>query len=351
MDNKKLKSIMQDALEKEISPAQIELWPAVKNHLVARKHPLFQQGEKMNLSQSRRTLRFGRNLHNNRCAVDGGLHLPPGPCSGADHPAVLYPRPERYASGSDRTTVEMGRADNAWHTSTHRNAPAQPHRFCFFRRLRRFSHPEMFHRADSRSQVNFTIKELGTIPERLYFIGALSRPEGVYLLYDTVDHSGAISLRQSPWTGNPEQTAWKVGPSASVETVKINGLPGEYVRGSFTMNDGDPTIFWDGDKDIQTLHWVDQGVFIEMDSTGSVLPMERDSFVSLAETLTTRPISAGSPLLPTPNPEVGKYSGAYPDYILTIAEVGKQAGSTYGSQANYPNPCCSEAQPMTSKTR
>jgi hypothetical protein len=48
MENKKLKSIMQDALKKEIPPAQIELWPAVKNRLVARKHPLFRQGETMN---------------------------------------------------------------------------------------------------------------------------------------------------------------------------------------------------------------------------------------------------------------------------------------------------------------
>ncbi len=54
MENKTPKSIFQQELEQEISPAQIELWPAVRERLVARKHPLFQQGEKMSSNHFRR---------------------------------------------------------------------------------------------------------------------------------------------------------------------------------------------------------------------------------------------------------------------------------------------------------
>ncbi len=47
MDHKKIRSILQDALEEEIPPSQVQLWPAVKASLVAGKH-LLQQGENMN---------------------------------------------------------------------------------------------------------------------------------------------------------------------------------------------------------------------------------------------------------------------------------------------------------------
>ncbi|HLF90464.1 MAG TPA: hypothetical protein VI451_16065, partial [Anaerolineales bacterium] len=57
MDNKSIQSILQDALENEIPSSQVELWPAVKASLVAGKHPLIQQGEKMNTIKSRRIAR------------------------------------------------------------------------------------------------------------------------------------------------------------------------------------------------------------------------------------------------------------------------------------------------------
>jgi hypothetical protein len=177
-----------------------------------------------------------------------------------------------------------------------------------------------------RNKVNFTIKELGTIPEGLYFIGATGGPDGVYLLYDTVDHSGFISLKELPWADNPEQTAWQVGSSAIVETVDIGGLSGEYVKGLFSMKDGDTTMTWDENVDIQTLHWVDHGVFVEMQSGGSALSVDRNVFVSLAENLTTKPISAGSLPMPTPSPDTDTYSKAYPDYTLTLAEAEQRVG-------------------------
>ena len=52
MDNKNIKSILQDALEERVPSAQIELWPAVKASLVTGKHPLTGQGEKMNSNQT-----------------------------------------------------------------------------------------------------------------------------------------------------------------------------------------------------------------------------------------------------------------------------------------------------------
>ena len=57
MDDKKIQSILQDALEEEIPSSEIKLWPAVRASLVAGKRISTQQGEKMNLVNSRRASR------------------------------------------------------------------------------------------------------------------------------------------------------------------------------------------------------------------------------------------------------------------------------------------------------
>lgn len=54
MEKKTPKEIFQNALEKELPPGGPELWPHVQERLVARKHPLYQQGEKMKPNYLRR---------------------------------------------------------------------------------------------------------------------------------------------------------------------------------------------------------------------------------------------------------------------------------------------------------
>lgn len=57
MDDKNIKSILQEALEERIPSSQIELWPAVKGSLVSGKHQLTPQGETMNINKPRRISR------------------------------------------------------------------------------------------------------------------------------------------------------------------------------------------------------------------------------------------------------------------------------------------------------
>ena len=47
MDNKELKSILQDALEDQMPASQVNLLPAVQARLVARNKSILQQGENM----------------------------------------------------------------------------------------------------------------------------------------------------------------------------------------------------------------------------------------------------------------------------------------------------------------
>jgi hypothetical protein len=56
MDDKNIKSILQDALENEILSSQVDLWNPVKNRLVVLNHSITQQGVNMNRSRNNRWL-------------------------------------------------------------------------------------------------------------------------------------------------------------------------------------------------------------------------------------------------------------------------------------------------------
>ena len=172
-----------------------------------------------------------------------------------------------------------------------------------------------------RSKVDFTIKELGTIPVGLYFIGATGGPQMVVIVYNSADNSGAVSLIEQPWTGSPEQTAWQIGASAVVETVQVGNVTGEYVKGSYIYTPGDANEVWNPDLDYHSLHWAEDGIFFQMSASGE--KAGKAGLIALAESLTTRLVSAGLSPMPTATPDMEK-----PDIFqtLTIVEAEKQAG-------------------------
>jgi hypothetical protein len=175
-----------------------------------------------------------------------------------------------------------------------------------------------------RSKVDFKVSELGSIPAGLYFIGATGGPDRIFIKYEAEAHSGVLTIFESPWMGSPEQTAWPVGASAVVETVQIGSVKGEYVKGSFMLIDGEASVNWDPNLDIQTLHWVDKGVFFEMQVAGSAAQISRDAFATLARSLTTKTVAAASTSMPvTATPETIDVSSRFP---LSVSQAEEQAG-------------------------
>jgi hypothetical protein len=191
--------------------------------------------------------------------------------------------------------------------------------------------------AQIRSKVDFTVKELGIIPEGLYFTGATGGPDDVWIFYKSQDNSWGLSLNEEPWTGSTEQTSWEVGVSAVVETVQIGDITGEYVKGSFTMKDGDATVVWDPDLPIQNLHWMDNGVYFEMQIFDPSAQLDKKAFIALAESLTTDSVAAAltpMPMTPTPDAEDDTIYDEY--WKLTAAEAGEQAGFVVLEPARLP---------------
>ena len=191
-----------------------------------------------------------------------------------------------------------------------------------------------------RSMVNFPIKELGSVPDGVNLLGATGGPDQIYLIYDTPGHHGAIMLWQAPWTGSPDQTPWQVGASANVEAVTINGLSGEYVQGSFNYRDGQPTINWDASQDAQTMVWIENGILIEMQSSGTAMPLDRDKFVALGETLTTGPVAVKPTSLPiftaTPTLDALKMMNDIWHFI-SLGEAQEKAGFVLLLPAKLPD--------------
>ena len=175
-----------------------------------------------------------------------------------------------------------------------------------------------------RAKVNFTVKELNRIPTGLYFNGANDGPEMVTILYDSPDHSGGLALFEQPWTGKVQENVWPVGPGAAVETVQVGAVTGEYVQGSYVQNNGVGDAVWDPNLDSQELRWVENGVFFQME--GQISKVDKATFIELAANLTTDPVSATSPAMPTATPESNTVPSQSEYFPLTVAEAAQQAG-------------------------
>ncbi len=178
--------------------------------------------------------------------------------------------------------------------------------------------------AQIRSKVDFPIKELGVIPAPLYFVGATGEPDRVYIFYGTQDHSENLVLIEQPWIESSDQTPWIVGASAIVETVKIGSSTGEYVKGSFTYRSGETQEHWDADANNQILHWVEDGVFFQIINSG--VQLDQDSFIALAGSLTTGPVTAELTPIPETNTQTSESYDLSTNYPLTIPEAEKMAG-------------------------
>jgi hypothetical protein len=88
-----------------------------------------------------------------------------------------------------------------------------------------------------RSKVDFEIKELGVLPEGMYFGGATGGSDNVGFAYLYEDRlAGQLSVSVEP-KGRPSPYPWLVASSAVVEQVQIGDLPGEYYTGTLFQDE------------------------------------------------------------------------------------------------------------------
>lgn len=251
MENKKLKSIMQDALEKEISPAQIELWPDVKNRLVARKHPLFRQGENMN------TTLFIRRTALATLALMIAVSL-----------MAFTPQGRALAQG---ILQFFARAE----TDT---LPAQP----TYETIS--ESPRILNITAAEDQAGFDVLEPAFLPAGFVFQGASYTAEinTVIQQFGYAPEDIRLSIQQQPFTTLEAcYLCGLVGASAPVDAVQIDTATGEYAEGVWELTDAGPV--WHNDPYLKTLRWQEDGMAFEMIFMG--MELSKADLLAIAESL------------------------------------------------------------------
>ena len=125
------------------------------------------------------------------------------------------------------------------------------------------------------AQADFDVLEPGTFPSGMTFLGAAFDPslKIVSLSYGYSDTDRRILIKQQPvdFTDTCDLCG-VVGASASVESVQIGDVGGEYALGVWELTDTGPV--WRDDPYLTTIRWQKDGIAFELISMGTEVGKE-----------------------------------------------------------------------------
>jgi hypothetical protein len=313
--NETIQSILTHLTEEAVTSRKIDLWPSIRSHLQTSKTYSMQKENKMNTyKNNQRRMRVPAIILAIFILVV--VFFAATPLGNVWAQSVL----QFFTRGPNDTMPGYTAETQTWVEQTPGQAAATPTPFptqpgpAFAEKCGDLSNPTCAIE-EIRGQVSFTIYQLGTIPEGLYFVGATGSPVQVHIKYRTSDQSGQLLIDEEPWSGSLDQKPWQVGASADIKTVEIDGITAEYVKGTY-YTDGSSPAKWNPDADIEILRWVNKGVLFSMEKFGKQPPMDMDALTALIGSMTQKPV-AGLPTLPTQT--------ATEDPLLYIKEMYAQS--------------------------
>jgi hypothetical protein len=267
MDANKLRSILKDALEEEIPPPDVQLWPAVKASLVAGGRP--QQGGNMNTNRYRVPRLASAILVSVALLLALALVTPQGRTLAQGvlqlfkraEGTLFAPQPSRATTGEDNRPAPTAE-------------PPAP----------------LVSVGEAEAQAGFDVAELPYVPDGLTYLGARLYGNAVHLEYETQDRGGHLMIAQSE--GGFVQSDWDQVPAQAIVPVQIGEQDGELVRGMFVVYAGKKTARWNPDAPILRLRWVQDGVWFEMTKRGAaeaIAYLDQGALIDLAEGLAIRP--------------------------------------------------------------
>jgi hypothetical protein len=269
MDSKKIQSILQDALEEEIPSSQIKLWPAVKADLVAGKHQLPQQGEKMITVKPHRIPRLVLAI-SLIVALLVVAFITPQARSFAQSVLQFFARAESTTIPLQPSQAMTSEPDPSAPTAM----PPTP----------------LISVAEAEAQAGFSVAELPSVPDGFNYLGARLYGNAVSIEYEAQGRGGNLIIMQSQ--EGFYQSDWDKVPADAIVPVKIDELDGEFTQGTFVVYAGETSATWNPDAPILRLRWVKDGVWFEMTRFGDVKVTEhldQTVLVELAESLAIKP--------------------------------------------------------------
>jgi len=268
MDDKKIQSILQDALEEEIPSSEIKLWSTIKASLVAGRKSFVQQGEKMNDIQPRRLQRVALIVLMMVALATVALVTPPGRAF-AQNILEFFRRAESYERPLPPEQIPVT-VDAPAPTAM----PPAP----------------LVSMAEAEVLAGFDAKELPSDPQGFVFAGAMAGGGGISIQYESRSGGGALVINEST-TGFME-SEWDQAPAEFITPVRIGEWNAEIVQGSYVVYPGETTAKWNSDAPVIRLRWIEDGIWFEMAKFGnveSISYLDQAGLIALAESMVYKP--------------------------------------------------------------
>ena len=269
MNEKRIRSALQDALDEKIPASQIDLWPAVRANLVAGNHQKNQQGAKMNRKKMYRVRRFALASAMLVALIAAALLTPQG--------RALSQSILQFFTRSEDTTLPLAPSEIAGDEIDPSAPTAEPP-------------SPLISVAEAEAQVGFDVAELPVVPDGLDYLGARLYGDTVSVEYQTPDYAGHLIIMQSQQGFN--QSKWDSVPAQAIVPVKIGELDGEFIQGRFVVYVGETAGTWEPDAPILRLRWMQDGVWFEMTKSGyaeTLAYLDQARLIELAESLAVKP--------------------------------------------------------------
>lgn len=269
MNYKRIQSVLQDRLEKEIPSAQVDLWPAVKTNFLAGKQQQKQQGDKMKTIKLGQIPRYSL-LTLLLLALLALFFASPQGRSFAQSVLELFTRTENTTFPLEESQIVPAEPDQISATAL---PPAS-----------------LLSVAEAEKQVGFNIAELPYVPEGFDYLGARLYGKNVSIEYQAEDGGGHLIIMQSQ--DGFYQSNWDNVPEDAVIPVKIGETDGEFAQGTFVVYPEETVATWNPDASIMRLRWVNNGVWFEITKYGDTHTIEyldSTELLKLAESLTMQP--------------------------------------------------------------
>ncbi|MEJ2736754.1 MAG: hypothetical protein P8189_24850 [Anaerolineae bacterium] len=266
MNKKTIRSILEDALEEEIPPSEVNLWPAVRASLVAGNH---QQGETMKTKRRYSLPRVAFAVAVLVALLAAALLTPQGRAL-SQSILEFFARAEETAAPVAPSQSVAGEPGADAPTAE----PPAP----------------LISVAEAEAQAGFGVAELPFVPDGLDYLGARLYGDAVSIEYQTPSFEGHLIIMQSQ--EGFVQSEWDRVPADAVVPVRIGEWDGEFVEGTFVVYAGETVGTWNPDAPMLRLRWVQDGVWFEMTKTGNaeaLAYLDRAGLIELAESLAIRP--------------------------------------------------------------
>jgi hypothetical protein len=265
MEDKKIQSILRDALEEEFPSSQVNLWTAVEERLVAGKQQTRQQGEKMNTTETLRIPRFAFAILIVLTLLILAFATPQGRSIAQNILQFFTPAGSTTFPLQD-SQIAAGEPDQSAPTA----APPSP----------------LLSVEEAEEAVGFNAAELPFVPDGYNYLGARLYGDTISIEYAAQGNGSTLLIQQSPTGYN--QSEWDRAPASAIVPVKIGELEAEFVKGTFVVYAGETSATWNPDAEILRLRWMDDGIFYEITKFGDVEVTEyldQDGLLELAESL------------------------------------------------------------------